>query len=228
VNSVWEKAAFVCLLDCGKRFEQGNDQPRTTDLWWIVFHGRETPRIVAQLGAERNPVFNHVPRRRFQFLFRQLWAVMARKPIAYEARAHAILAAILAELFVARVRQADITRQIGREAKLSERVQIAIECMTRFGQDRIGLKEIAGRVGLSLHYFARKFRREVGMAPIQYLNRFRIDQAKRLLTTSDKPVGEIGRLVGILDPGYFSRLFRKLAGESPDVYRKRNGMNTKP
>ncbi|MBI4026517.1 MAG: helix-turn-helix transcriptional regulator [Verrucomicrobia bacterium] len=147
---------------------------------------------------------------------------MARKPIAYEARAHAILAAILAELFVARVRQADITPQPGCEAKLSERVQIAIECMTRFGQDRIGLKEIAGRVGLSLHYFARKFRREVGMAPIQYLNRFRIEQAKRLLATSTKTVGDVGRLVGIPDSGYFSRLFRKLAGESPGIYRKMN------
>ena len=59
------------------------------------------------------------------------------------------------------------------------------------------------------------------MAPIQYLNRFRIDQAKRLLTTSDKAVGEIGRLVGVPDPGYFCRLFRKLAGETPESYRKK-------
>src|SRR5262245_55273811 len=56
----------ACLLDCGKVFEQGNDDPHTTDLWWIYFDGRELPRIVAQLGIDRNPVFDHIPRQRFQ------------------------------------------------------------------------------------------------------------------------------------------------------------------
>jgi len=212
----------ACLFDCSKPFEQGNDQPQTTDFWWVYFNGPEVPRLVGQLGVDRNPAFDHVPRQRFQSLFRQLWTVTSRKPIAHEARCHAILTAILAELFVARARHADIARQLGHEPKLSERMHAAIDYITRYSNQRIGLKDIAEGVGLNLYYLAQKFRHEVGMAPIQYLNRLRIEQAKQLLTTTEKPVAEIGVLVGIPDQGYFARLFRKFVGASPQTYRSKN------
>ncbi len=60
------------------------------------------------------------------------------------------------------------------------------------------------------------------MAPIQYLNRVRLEQARQLLTATDKPVGEIGHLVGIPDQGYFARLFRKQVGQSPLAYREKH------
>ena len=214
----------IYLADCSQPLEQGNDQPQTTDLWWIHFDGREVPHLVAELGVDRNPVFDHIPRRRFQSLFRQLWTVTARKPVGHEARAHVILAAILGELFIVRAREADLARHLGREAPpLSERMHAAIDFIARYVNQPIGLKDIAAGVGMNLYHFARQFRLEVGMPPIQYLNRFRMDQAKRLLTTTEKSIAEVGRLVGIPRPAYFTRLFHQFVGESPQAYRERAG-----
>ena len=58
------------------------------------------------------------------------------------------------------------------------------------------------------------------MTPIAYLNRYRINQAKTLLEEGDKNVTEIAMLVGFLDSGYFSRVFRRQVGVSPDAYRR--------
>ena len=58
------------------------------------------------------------------------------------------------------------------------------------------------------------------MAPIQYLYQFRIAQAKRLLADTDRPVGEIARLVGMPDQRHFARLFRRRTGRTPRAFRR--------
>jgi AraC-like DNA-binding protein len=73
---------------------------------------------------------------------------------------------------------------------------------------------------MSSDYLTYSFRREVGMTPIAYLNRYRINQAKSLLEETDKNVTEIAMLVGFFDSGYFSRVFRRQVGVSPDAYRR--------
>ena len=57
------------------------------------------------------------------------------------------------------------------------------------------------------------------MAPVEYLIHLRIRQACRLLDTTGLTVREIGFRVGFEDPYYFSRMFRKLMGQSPRQYR---------
>ena len=64
------------------------------------------------------------------------------------------------------------------------------------------------------------FRTYCGTSPTQWVNRRRMERARELLATSGLPVGEIGAAVGIRDPFYFSRLFKKLTGQSPLAYRK--------
>jgi YesN/AraC family two-component response regulator len=59
----------------------------------------------------------------------------------------------------------------------------------------------------------------VGAPPIQYLNRYRIEIAKRLLTDTGKSINDIARLVGIPDESYFSRIFRQHAGKTPKAFR---------
>lgn len=66
------------------------------------------------------------------------------------------------------------------------------------------------------------FRKHYGKTPMQLIIRKRIDNACELLATTSLPVGEIGRLSGIDDQFYFSKLFKKMIGHSPLAYRKQN------
>ena len=81
-------------------------------------------------------------------------------------------------------------------------------------------KDIAGAVGVSENYLSQIFHQEMTISPWDYLNRFRIQRAKELLRLSDETITQIAIRVGFNDSAYFSRVFRKHAGQSPLDYRK--------
>ena len=66
----------------------------------------------------------------------------------------------------------------------------------------------------------RRFNEYFGEPPSHYINRIRIRRAQFLLTSTDRPVGEIAAAVGIPDVFYFARLFRKITGETAGEYRR--------
>ena len=55
---------------------------------------------------------------------------------------------------------------------------------------------------------------------IEHVPGLRIEEAKRLLETSTKPVEEISAEVGYEEPGFFLRLFKRLTGITPGQYRR--------
>ena len=94
--------------------------------------------------------------------------------------------------------------------------------LTRIDRDlaqEIDFEAIAHEQGITLTYFRTLFKEVTGMPPTDYLNRVRILHALELLQTSDAPVAEIGRAVGIYDANYFSRLFKKITGYPPRYFK---------
>jgi len=81
--------------------------------------------------------------------------------------------------------------------------------------------QIAARAGLSTRSFNRRFRAALGIAPLAYLQRARIDTARELLRSSNLAVGEIAARCGYADASHFSRAFDALTGSSPMDYRRR-------
>ena len=59
----------------------------------------------------------------------------------------------------------------------------------------------------------------------EYTNMVRIQNAKSLLTETDMPMHEISTSVGVHDSFYFSKLFKKITGETPRDYRKSHKLN---
>jgi signal transduction histidine kinase/ABC-type sugar transport system substrate-binding protein/AraC-like DNA-binding protein len=80
-------------------------------------------------------------------------------------------------------------------------------------------QEIAQAVGVSPNYLSRIFRQEVGISAWDCLNRFRIRKARELLLDSTDTITAIATQVGFNDSAYFSRVFRKLTGQTPQSYR---------
>lgn len=87
------------------------------------------------------------------------------------------------------------------------------------GPDPVG--EAARRSGLSPRTFHRRFSTATGHAPTAYLQRLRIEEAKRRLENGNVGVDAIAWEVGYEDPAFFRRLFKRLTGLPPGQYRKR-------
>jgi signal transduction histidine kinase/AraC-like DNA-binding protein len=80
--------------------------------------------------------------------------------------------------------------------------------------------EIAEAVGVSEDYLSRVFHRELSISPWDYLNRYRVLQSRQLLLHTRDAVGAIARQVGFKDQAYFSRVFHKVTGTSPQAFRE--------
>lgn len=83
------------------------------------------------------------------------------------------------------------------------------------------VEELIRRSRLAERTFKRRFTSATGLAPIAYVQRLRIEDAKRRLERTDAPVDEISWQVGYEDPAFFRRLFKRTTGLAPGAYRRR-------
>jgi transcriptional regulator GlxA family with amidase domain len=77
--------------------------------------------------------------------------------------------------------------------------------------------------GLPERSFKRRFQQATGMPPLEYVHTLRLEGAKQMLETSDRPVEDVAFEVGYEDAGFFARLFKRKVGLTPSSYRKRFG-----
>ncbi len=80
---------------------------------------------------------------------------------------------------------------------------------------------LAAKANMSERSFARTFLRETGQTPARYLERARIDAARRLLTASDLPVGSVARRAGFGSEERMRRAFQRQLKTSPGAFRAR-------
>jgi transcriptional regulator GlxA family with amidase domain len=83
------------------------------------------------------------------------------------------------------------------------------------------VEEMVKRSKLAERTFKRRFASATGLPPLEYVQRLRIEDAKRRLERTDAPVDEISWRVGYEDPAFFRRLFKRTTGLAPGAYRKR-------
>lgn len=83
----------------------------------------------------------------------------------------------------------------------------------------IKLDDMAKLFHVNSSYLSRLYKKETGDSIITALNKYRIEKAKELLKSGDYLISEVGYLVGIGDPAYFTNVFNKYAGTSPQNYR---------
>jgi transcriptional regulator GlxA family with amidase domain len=83
------------------------------------------------------------------------------------------------------------------------------------------VEEMVKRSKLAERTFKRRFTTATGLTPIAYVQRLRIEDAKRRLERTDASVDEVSWKVGYEDPAFFRRLFRRTTGLAPGAYRKR-------
>jgi len=83
------------------------------------------------------------------------------------------------------------------------------------------VEEMMKRSGLGARTFKRRFAKALGMSPIAYVQRLRIEEAKKRLERTADSVEAIGWAVGYEDPSAFRRLFTRIAGIAPAKYRRK-------
>lgn len=99
-------------------------------------------------------------------------------------------------------------------------VKQAIEYINLNFSKELSLPFIADIINVSPSHLSKKFKKETGFTVTEFINKKRIQEAKRLLQISEHSITDIAILIGFEDPGYFTSVFRKLVGITPREYMK--------
>lgn len=91
--------------------------------------------------------------------------------------------------------------------------------VTQHYQEEISLESLAALVYLSPSYLSKVFKRETGENLSNYIQEVRIQEAKTLLRSTSLKAYEVAQRVGIPDPVYFARIFKKVTGIKPKDFR---------
>lgn len=103
---------------------------------------------------------------------------------------------------------------------LPEPLQEAAQFIEEHLGEKFSLKDVAAHVHLNPSYFSVLFKEQMGVTFSEFLTRKRLQQAKRILLTSDLPVGEIAEKTGYQTAKYFIQIFKEYEGKTPSKYRK--------
>ncbi|MFC6335211.1 helix-turn-helix domain-containing protein [Paenibacillus septentrionalis] len=97
--------------------------------------------------------------------------------------------------------------------------EMAVEFINRYYSENISLQSVANQINVNPSYLSRLFKQEMGENFVAYVTRVRIERAKSFLENSHYKIYEIADKVGYHNYTYFSKIFKKVVGVSPEEYR---------
>lgn len=101
-----------------------------------------------------------------------------------------------------------------------QRLAPAIRYLEERFRDHVQLSDLADHCDLSSTHIHRLFQRLLRMSPAEYLLALRLQEARRLLVTTNEPLSEIALSTGFFDQSHFTKRFRKMTGMTPTQFRK--------
>ncbi|SEW52572.1 AraC family transcriptional regulator [Chitinophaga arvensicola] len=110
----------------------------------------------------------------------------------------------------------------GKARQRHDNIDQAIDFMNSHLDHMLTLQQMAQSVNLSQSHFCFLFKNNTGFSPIEYFNQLKIQKACQYLLFTQLRIKEVAARLGMEDPCYFSRMFTRVMGVSPNQYRERN------
>jgi AraC family transcriptional regulator, arabinose operon regulatory protein len=102
----------------------------------------------------------------------------------------------------------------------TDKIAIVTNYINNNLSEQLTVDELSRLVHFHPNYFIRFFKNNLGVSPINYINKIRMEKAKELVKTSNMQLKEIAAVTGFNDLFYFSKTFKSYTGFSPSEYRQ--------
>lgn len=186
---------------------------------WIAFTGKSAAELITRAGfTPQIPVFHtrsdsHIPK-----ILEAVLTLFRSKQRSSHLSSLGSLHLIMAEAQEALLLESALP--IG-ESSIQRIVKQMIHYMAGQYAHPVSIEQMCSSLGYNRAYLSRIFKKETGITPVTYLLKLRIDKSRQLLRERPElSIEQIASSVGLTDPLYFSRQFRRLHGETPSEYRK--------
>ena len=212
---VEENQYFIIPPGCNHSY--GSDKDDSWSIYWIHFKGtvahlytKETYSPV-DLKTELNSNISEILN-----LFEEMYNILKK---GYNNNSLKYLTSLFQFFLGSLTYNKPHTVENNNEINLDDVVEASIHYMNENIEKQITLKDISDYIGYSQSHISMIFKQKTGHSPITYINLLKIRKACDLLDNTDMKINQINFKIGIKDYYYFSRLFHKIMGISPNDYR---------
>lgn len=196
------------------------DSENPWELMWISFNGTLAETLLSDVGLTKNSyvmtnILTHSIQRTVQTIINALGDTEDTHRLCAIGQFYTLFAYLK--------QTTDVSQQRSDAFKQESCVWKAIRFIDQNYYQDIDVDMLCEHVNYSRSYLSRTFKSETNMTIPEYINKIRVQNAVNLLTNSKMPVKEISIMVGMKDSFYFSKLFKKITGETPREFRKNHG-----
>lgn len=195
-----------------------------TEPWrysWIGFSGMNARSLLqrAQIDAER-PIFEVPAGSYLKNFYEELKATYETR--GSDVHSQSVLYRVLADL----IRFSPETGDERKPAAASREgyIRKSIEFIESSYSQKISVLEIARFVGLDRTYLSGLFKERFGVSLQAFLLEYRMNRAAELLQNPELSVSDVSRSVGYTDPFLFSKMFKKMIGQAPALFREKSSL----
>jgi len=149
------------------------------------------------------------------------WSLLLLLIEKYAGREIAILAAKIFALEIDRKTQSPFAMFTGQKKHEDLPIKQAQEFIEHHVTEKISVEELSSRYAIGRRHFERRFKKATHNTPVEYIQRVKMEAAKKMFESSPKNVNEVMYAIGYSDPKAFRTLFKKITGLSPVEYRNK-------
>jgi transcriptional regulator GlxA family with amidase domain len=149
------------------------------------------------------------------------WNLLLHLVEKYVGREMAIMASKIYALEIDRTSQSPFVMFNGQKNHEDEPIRKAQEFIEKNLTEKLSVEDISVQFAIGRRHFERRFKRATKNTPIEYIQRVRMEAAKRKFESTGKNVNEVMYEVGYSDVKAFRSIFKRITGLSPIEYRNR-------
>jgi Response regulator containing CheY-like receiver domain and AraC-type DNA-binding domain len=209
-------AGDCAFIDCSQGYSQYSSANHLWSLTWVHFNGQNMKDIY-QKFSERSgkPVFHASQTNSYTDLISSIFSLASSQEYVKDMSLNASLSALLT--YIMKDCWVYANDKNNKPKKNIEEIHSYIDDHYK---EKISLEALADHFYINKFYLTRIFKEQYGVSIMTYLNQARINHAKEQLRFSKDNLDTIGIACGFQNGSYFSKVFLKLEGITPNKFRQ--------
>jgi len=189
------------------------------EIYWISFDGQLSEALLKQAGITRSGVYSTADHEMIITHMKNIFAMANSKSGFLGLECSKLVYMLLVDLIkVVLVSSHSIEQHYVK-------LKPVLRYIDEHHSELITIKDLAMCIDVTPQYLCLLFKKAMKMRPMEYVNRVRINYSKELMfNESDIKMHHIAQRVGFDSPSYFSSVFKRLEGLSPEQFKKIHGI----
>lgn len=211
------KKGECILMKLTDRHKYYSDKQRTAKVFWLHFRGQGTDAVIMQAGKySKLPILLNDSDNRICSMLTEIFSVTKEQKSGFEADVSPLIYSVVNFVMSGVLKEL----LISPKTPAGETVHTVRGYIDEHICEELNLDTLAKAAGINKYHLCRLFKSQLGISPMNYVTRRKVEYSKKILEDSTCNITSISNMLSFADQSHFSKSFKAMTGLSPSQYRK--------